>query len=388
MKSMLIKTIDYSVFDKWNNSIRESAPILVTVSKVEKKQYFLLVLSLMEYSLDENNNANVVYDLKITRPDKSIYHEQKELNAVKGHISDPQFLLADATPKICFEPEDEFGTYKIVLKVKDLINGETQLIEDKINLVKFANKKYFKNDKQFTEWIYNYYVEPSPEKAISAFYYWIKSPIRQKRNSIPPYFCFFIEIFNENKHLSSHIMDMFDSLDLNSKFLTLTLLHQVKHDFTNFFGSLKDNELELYEKVLNDNYDFDAFAGFLEADSVEEFLNINVHRLDMLWGTFFASGKYDCIKEISKRLEFAELIPFTEEFKGIKDPTEEDRKKYIIGAITLSAFNSLQGNCKKYLQVLNYCICLYKREKLTEIVKSGLNEVLAGYTKSNFNYNM
>ena len=69
---LLIKTIDYAFKEKWNNTVGSSIPAITTCDTVFKKQYFYLTAIAADYSSDNQDISNVLYSIKITKPDNTI----------------------------------------------------------------------------------------------------------------------------------------------------------------------------------------------------------------------------------------------------------------------------------------------------------------------------
>ena len=76
---LLIKTIDYSFKEKWDNTVSASIPKITTCDTVFKKQYFFITAIAADYKLDKDDMAEVFYSIKITKPDNSIYLSKENL---------------------------------------------------------------------------------------------------------------------------------------------------------------------------------------------------------------------------------------------------------------------------------------------------------------------
>src|SRR5688572_11524273 len=111
---LLIKTIDYSFQDKWNNTVGTSVPKITTCEKVYKGQYFYIAAIISDYTLDKNNTANSEYSVKITGPENSIFLTKSNLKIIKKKLVGKLNLqMSDDILKASFSDKDAIGEYKI-----------------------------------------------------------------------------------------------------------------------------------------------------------------------------------------------------------------------------------------------------------------------------------
>jgi hypothetical protein len=116
---LLIKTIDYSFREKWDNILWTSIPAISTCDTVFKKQFFFLTAIAADYAMDNKDMANVEYSIRITKPDNSIYFSQENLPLLNKKLSNKYNLqMSDAILKICFENNDAFGKYNIEIVIR------------------------------------------------------------------------------------------------------------------------------------------------------------------------------------------------------------------------------------------------------------------------------
>ena len=366
---ILIKTIDYSFKEKWSNTVGSSIPIISTCNTVYKKQYFFITTVASDYALNNQDIANVLYSIKITKPDNSIYFSQENLPLINGKISNKNnFQMSDAILKICFEDNDAFGKYKIEVLINDIISGKSKSINSEITLAPLPpyNSIQIKNDENFSEWFTNYYKNPSPEQAIAYYTYYSQSKFSEKESTFLPVISVFLEIVKNNNFLLPQILDCYKQEDLKTKIYLLYLLTYSDLGAKDFFESLVDKEKEVYDGIKN-------------VPLIDIYGTIsNPAQLDMLWGTFMASGSYMPILKLIQTLDYTKYQGYLDAFSE-SEQTDEDRQNAINNAIYDSLVWSLRSNCEQHRLVKDYCYWAVNYENLSVEQKDELNKILKSF---------
>ena len=126
----LIKTTDYSLRDKWDNTAGSSTPQIISSDTVFKKQYFFITAIAWNYALDKSGSANVQYSLTIAKPDKTPYLSRENIPLLNRRMEgNTNLQMSDSIIKICFNKDDAFGTYTIQLKISDKVSGKEKKID-------------------------------------------------------------------------------------------------------------------------------------------------------------------------------------------------------------------------------------------------------------------
>lgn len=363
---LLIKTIDYSFKEKWDNTLGGTVPQITTCDTVFKKQYFFLTAIAADYKLDKKDIADVEYSIKIKKPNNSIYFSQENLPLAKREISNKNNLqMSDAILKVCFENEDDFGKYTIQIEIKDKVSGKTKKIESMIVLAELpSSEQYFvKDDNDFMKWFEKYYENPKPESALSYYVYYSQSSLSDKESSFWPVFSIFLEITKNNGFLYPQMIDCYKKQDLKTKVYLLYLLTYSGMGTDDFFNNLEGDEKDTYLKIKDSP--LSDFYGEITDPS----------QLDMLWGTFMASGSYKPIFKLIQTLEYTRYQGELDKYKKSKQ-TEEDKQKALYNAIYDSLVWSLKSNIKIHGLVANYCNWAFKYGNLTDVQKDELKKIL------------
>jgi len=363
---VLIKTIDYNFKEKWNNTASSSIPVITTCDTVFKKQYFFITAVAAGYDLDNQDISNVLYSIKITKPDNSIYFSQDNLVLVNKKISNKSNLqMGDAIFKICFEDNDALGEYKIEIEIIDKISGKSKKINSDITLASLPgfNQERIKDDEAFSKWIGRYYENPNPVKALAYYVYYSQSKISDNESSFWPVFSIFNEIVKNNSYLLPQIIDCYKAQDLKTKIYLLYLLTYSNLGTNDFFNSLEGSGKDAYLKIKDASLK-DIYGVISDAS-----------QLDMLWGTFMANGGYQPILKLIQTLDYSKYQGDLDNFKKSKK-TDEDRQQAINNAIYNSLVWSLTSNCKQHKLVKAYCDWAVEFENLSVVQKDELKKIL------------
>jgi hypothetical protein len=366
---ILIKTIDYSLKEKWRNTVGSSIPAISTCDTVYQKQYLFITVIAADYALDNQNISNVQYSLKIIKPDNSIYYSQENLPLISGKILNKDNLqMSDAILKVCFENTDAFGIYKIEIVINDKISGKSKSINSDITLAALPSYSHVqvKDDEAFSKWFAEYYENPKPEQALAYYIYYSQSKLSDKESSFWPVFSIFLEIVKNNNYLLPQILDCYRQQDLKTKIYLLYLLTYSNIGTKDFFESLEGDEMDTYKKI-KDSPILDIYGA----------IN-NPSQLDMLWGTFMASGSYQPILKLIQTLDYTKYQGDLDKFKKSKQ-TAEDRQNAINNAIYNSLVWSLNSNCRQHKLVKEYCDWAIGHENLSNVQKDELNKILKNF---------
>ena len=363
---LLIKTIDYSFKEKWDNTIVPTIPISSNCATVFKKQYFFITAIAVDYAFDDNDISNVEYSIKITKPDNSLYFSQENLPLVKENISNNNYLqMSNAVLKVCFENDDAFGKYLIDIEIIDKVSGKSKSISSDINLAPLPsyNQVQVIDKDSFSNWFEKYYENPTPEKTLANYIYFSQSELADEELSFWPIFSVFLEIAKNNDFLLPQIIESYKGQDLETKIYLLYLLTYSDIGTDDFFDNLVDEEKEIYKKIK-------------ETPLIDIYGTISdPSQLDMLWGTFMASGSYKPILKLIQTLDYTKYQGDIDKFKKSKQTTE-DRQNAINNAIYDSLVWSIKSNCDQHDLVHKYCNWALQYENLSSVQKDELQKIL------------
>lgn len=349
---------DYTFTNKWYKTKGESIPFLTAAKNVFKNQKFILYPIVGGYTLDSNSIARVKYDLKIFRPDSSVYYESYNVTALDTKITNPSFImLADELLEVNFEDEDPLGTYQIEVTLKDFNSQNAGTISIVVNLVEFKRVGGFTTDSVLNEWMQNYYKSLNPEAALEACLY-VAAKV-DKETFFDLSLSFFKELFDHNQFLIPYLEDeVFVQSDEAADYIG-TLLALLNYDHSRFKMRLSLDQVALFEEV-------EGMKNLFEITMVN-----NPTQLDMLWAQFFAGGSNEPIAKIVSALSLKEYdIPHQDSLKNLS-PDEK-----LLYATYKAAVWSLEANAANHELVYNYLNYMLAYEKLPETIKSELKIIL------------
>lgn len=364
INGFLLKTIDYTYRDKWDNTFGKTIPKIFETDFIYRGQDLFLPVVAMDFSMKEDV-AKAQYSIKIKKPDQSVYLSENHLAFIDRKIINKDYLqMSTSVVKINFGEKDVLGKYTIEVIIKDLFSGKTKSISTEIELKPLVSytEKIFNNEKEFSNWLTDYYIEHRPAEAVSAYLFYTKSKYSDDDKSFLPIFSEFLEITRNNKFILPQILEAYKNEDEKSRIFLLYLLYP-NFDEKEYINLLNEKEKIAFEKVkemkLPDIYG-EIYSG---------------EHLDMLWSTFMGSGGYKPIFHLVKALDYAQYKGALDNFKTSKK-TDEDKMKAIKNAIYDALVWSLESNCKQHELVVNYCNWMLKYENLNSLQKSELENLL------------
>jgi hypothetical protein len=159
------------------------------------------------------------------------------------------------------------------------------------------------------------------------------------------------------------MIDCYKTRDVKTKIYLLYLLTYANIAPVDFFNSLEGVEKETYLKI-KDSSLADIYGTIVDAS-----------QLDMLWGTFMASGSYQPILKLIQTLEYTKYQGFLDKYKK-SEQTPEDRQNAMNNAIYNALVWSLKSNCAQHKLVRAYCEWAFQQEHLSEVQKKELKAIL------------
>ncbi len=363
---LIVKTLDYSVNDRWFKTVGSSTPIISVCDTVYKKQYFFISAIINSYDIDNDGNADTEFSILITKPDKSKYFSQEKIPLIKGKITNKEYMqLSNGQMKICFENNDEYGDYGIEVIIYDLNSGKSTTIHSVMTLAPMPNYNDIKviNDEAFNQIYTHYFNHPKPAEALAYYIYYLKSLKSKNENSFAPIFSFFKEIVKNNNFLLPQIIECYKQQDLKTKRYLLYLLYNSDIKSNEFYDSLEGEEQQALEKIKVSEFE-DPYGKIS-----------NPSQLDMLWGEFLASGSYKPILKLIQTLDYAKFDGEIEKYKK-SQKTKEDTEKAMNNVIFKSLEWSLGSNCKQHMLVNEYCQWALFNEVLSDVQKEALKKIL------------
>jgi hypothetical protein len=268
-----------------------------------------------------------------------------------------------------FEPSDIDGEYEIKVKAFDHIAQKETAVQSKITLVESPKKYEAINflSPESEKTISYYYGAPVPEKLIPLFLglCTANKELAQKSNNYTPIIplSFFYHAFKDNRYLLPVLAKSFPQLDADGKKLCAILFSALTDKEHNEFSLLGD-EAEIFKKEIPN---LNPFQVEKISTPIDE---------DILWSTFFATGKFTPIKLLADAMEQLKNGMSPDKFKSLPDKTPEDKNKLYTWTIGAAAMWSLSSNAATHPLVSFYCETLFQRAPEKSFIKSCLANTL------------
>ncbi len=362
---LLIKTIDYSLRDKWSNTLGATTPKITSADTVFKKQNIFITAVAWDYAPGNNDSANVQFSLQIFKPDNSLYASTENLALLRRQMAGNHNLqMSDSIITVSFDDDAPFGKYTIELTLSDKMSGKEKKIRGVITLVPLpgGDSHLVKDKDDFMAWFNGYYENPHPEEALSYYVFFANSDIAGDANSFWGPFSIFLEIGKHNPFLSTQIINFYKTQDLKTKISLLYWLVYSALGTSEFFDSLRGDEKATWLKLKDMQVD-------VYADISDGF------QLDMLWGTFMASGSYKPVLKLIKTLDYVKYKGSLDNYKK-SAKTEEDRRKAMDEAVYQATVWSMKSNYSQYELIREYCNWAYQYEDLSPVQKQELKKIM------------
>lgn len=193
------------------------------------------------------------------------------------------------------------------------------------------------------DWLLRYYQDPKPEKLVEQ----VRASARQgllKDDKAGPLFVGFLsQVMAQNpKEIARWLLEL-HSLDEEQRSTVVTAA---------WYSDTEEARACFKDPALKD-------SAFLQKPP--KILELELDRpqvLDLLWGSFMATGDVKNIRRLVESLSLCEHLGAAERFKT-SAKTEEDNEKAVLELTFNSALWSLQANCGQHPKVLEYCERIY-----------------------------
>lgn len=359
---MLAPTRQDASMDWWYAVPAQFGPKLTLVASVAKGEYFNIVPFFKNYGVASNGEANITYDIAIVRPDGSIDEALENCDGHIGRATPPELIAARAVVRLCFDPEDPYGEYRINVTAYDHVANQTNTQSAAIVQHPFAIVKTTEEERE--KLFFQYAVAPDPALALSAFLQTEHSFFNENNEPIWSAIWFFKTIFENNEFLVPHLLAAFPGGTTKQQRDTILVLALMNR--TDGLPKLS-NELRAFERAMKAGRIPDPYA---ETTTGQQ--------LDMLWAEFFATGRIAPVEQLATALNLCSLAGTIEKIKaGELDPEHpEVARNGMLEAVFQSALWSLRSNCAQSPLLFQYCTGILDSGKLAKPAEACLAMLL------------
>lgn len=385
LKVMLFPTIQYAHEDIWTKTPSGRGPTFAVASRVVRGQDLHLVVTGALFATDAEKQAEVNYRISSIRPDGSPGAVTGNLKFISGTVvGDPRLLrLATELSAWKFESDDPLGSWRLILEATDTVSGATVRNEQTITLCGDEMlQDALPADTDLGRWFMTYHTRPEPHELLAALQLLAEhpptgaKPRRDVENGV--WLGFFEQVLADNPWLLPHAVARLEQSTGREQELLATSLAYARRDDRIFFETLSGNSREVFMRHRIQNW---------PTPSAEPTTGT---QLDVLWGRFFASGRFAPIRELVAVLAYHPYRAALDDFKKLETKPArvpvEVKKSAVFGAVVWS----LGSNIQRDKVVRDYCEGILLRKELSEtehgwlanIFRSAIENLQKGATPS------
>jgi hypothetical protein len=359
MHVMLFPTIQYAHDDIWNRTPNGRGPAFAAANQVVRGQPVHLVVSAAMFATDADRLAEVSYRIRSVRPDGSDGAGTGDLKLIpRMVVEDPRLIrMAAEQSAWSFDAGDPSGTWRLVLEATDRVGGRTVRVEQPITLCDDELvQEVLPAGTDLGRWLMNYHFRPMPHQLLAALRLAAELPpagTRPRRDvENGPWLGFFEQVLADNPWLLPHLVARLDASSGREQELLATSLAYAKRDEHGFFTTLNGRTREIFLRHRLQNW------------PVPGPTPTNGTQLDVLWGRFFASGRFAPIRDLTALLAYHPFRDAPDEFKKRAEKPATIPVEVTKGLVFRALVWSLGSNIQRDKVVRDYCEGILLRREL------------------------
>jgi hypothetical protein len=361
LKVMLFPTIQYAHEDIWTKTPNGRGPVFALARQVVRGQALHLVVVGALFATDAEKHAEVNYRISSIRPDGAPGAATGNLKFVSGPVSaDPRMLRVAAEQSAWeFDRGDPLGTWRLIIEATDAVSGATVKHEQTITLCgDELLQATLPADMDQGRWLMTYYSRPAPHHLFAALKLIAEQPPagakprRDLENGV--WLGFFEQVLADNSWLLPYAVARLEQSSGREQELLATSLAYAKRDERAFFETLSGKSREVFMRHRIQNW---------PAPNAEPTTGV---QLDVLWGRFFASGRFAPIRELAALLAYHSFRDAPDEFKKLAEKPARPPIEVSKGIVFRAVIWSLGSNIQQDKVVRDYCEGILLRRELSE----------------------
>jgi hypothetical protein len=358
---IVLPTIQYAHGDIWAKTPNGRGPVSTAVSRVVRGQPVHILVFATRFSTDPGHIAEVDYRLSFVRPDGSAEFAKDGLRLIaRAPVKEPRNVhKAVELAVFVATMEDPLGTWRVVVEATDRVGHTTVRREQPLTVA---------GDEVLTEplppgsdkgrWLMGYHFKPLPQQLFAAVKDMAENPpagAKPRRDAENgAWLGFFEQVITDNPWLLPHAITRLENAEGRERELLATLLAYSKRDDRAFLTQLPEASRLVIKERQN------------EAWPVPTKEPLQGAQLDVLWGRFFASGRYEPIRELVALLAYHPYKDALDEYKKLEKKPAKPPVELYKSAVFRSAAWSLQSNIQQDKVVRDYCEGIILRKELPE----------------------
>lgn len=359
LEVFVLPTIQYAHEDIWTKTPNGRGPHFTAVGQIVRNQPVHILVSAARFGTDPDGTAEVNYRVLSVRPDGTAGMAQEWLILIpRGKARDPNMIHRAAQQLIwVFGKDDPLGTWQVVVEATDVISGTTVRREQSFRLCEdeLAQEPLPAGTDQ-GRWLMNYHHKPVPQQLLAAIKFIAENPPAGARPRPDAengaQLGFFEQILADNPWLLPHIVARLEKAEGRERELLATCLAYAKRDDLDFYQTLsgKAREAFMLQRV--------------QTWPVPTKEPLNGVQLDVLWGRFFASGRFAPIRELVAALAYHPYNDALDGYKKLKTKPAKLPTEVLKSIVFHAAIWSLRSNIQQDKVVRDYCEGILLRKEL------------------------
>ncbi len=288
LEAVVLPTVQYAHEDIWNHTPSGAPLALAATDRIAPEQRLDLLVIARRYQRDPEGRARLTYRFTLHSPNGETTQSAPELllgdqiPAAEGALIFPREIVSFHTSL-----SDPDGEYQLVFEIRDHISGRT--LEQRITLCVDDSNAPLPLPRDFnpSEFLSRYYTAPQPRFALAAVTAFSRPPARiHKADSVGTILGFYEQILADNPWLIPQFTArLIETSDARERRL-LTLILAFAHPDDRSLG-----ELSVFQRQA-------LAVARREPLPTPSSQPRTGGQLDVLWGRFFASGRFAPILDL------------------------------------------------------------------------------------------
>jgi hypothetical protein len=283
-----------------------------------------------------------------------------------GGIKNP--LLSTATLGIaqeswCVPADAEDGTGTVEAEV-EAPSGHKKLPPSSIQVESFAtgSKIAFKDSDEFSSFLETYYRQPNPARLLPALQFLVSDQTQHSQNNLAEIAAAFLSAaLKADPAAAKDFQARISSQSPLTRALGLLILRSAGHDIAGVLNSLSADEQEKFKSLppLEDPYEIPM--------TQEAFTH-----LDMLWGVFGATGRFEPVNKIASTLDWRSDYDAFDKMRKSGEHPSQLTPSIVRGLTYMAAGWSLSSFQRNDPLVADYIEYMLASPDISQSVKSEL----------------
>jgi hypothetical protein len=371
---LILPSIQYAHDEIWSHTPSRITPVMASTGEVAPEQRLDFVVTARNFSLDAAGRADISADFTVLYPGGRIQRLPGGfVVAGKAKVADSRALLfSSQVPAWSADPGAVAGDYRFEITLHDRGSGARATRSVVVRVTDSNRSLPLDGPADLSKWVSGYFENPKPRLALSELLAFSHTHNPFSKNALPPLYGFYAQVLADNPWLMPQFKAALATTRSHTerRMLAKVLAYATRgrDDFGSDLPEQAREELAI------------ARGEPMPVPSSEPRFGAQI---DVLWGQFLASARFEPINRIAtivnNYLPFRGSLAAYKELKT-KPPTipSEVMKDILLG----SALWSLGSNAHQHKLVHDYVVYIAEDKDTTPELKTALAAALAWRPRS------